>query len=104
MSKGVIKDPASLNITVAPIGNVKQLVAVEALVKPGASGAPVVNEDFEVLGFIVAGADKLLPSYMLPASFWAGALENQKKRAPRAAARGQKKERGIPKGKGSKRR
>jgi hypothetical protein len=64
-----------------PLGDVKELVAVEALVKPGSSGAPVVNEEFEVLGFIVAGAMDRLPSYMFPAYFWAGALDTRPRRS-----------------------
>ena len=103
MSKGVIRDPAAQAVPVAPIGHVEALVAVEAVVKPGASGAPVVNEDFEVLGFVVAGASDRPPSYMLPAYFWAGALENRPRRATNGSARRLKRARVTPKRKGSRR-
>ena len=85
MSRGIIKDPTPSVVQVQPIGNVEELVALDALVKPGASGAPVVNEDFEVLGFIVAGATDKPPSYMLPAHFWASVVDKKPKRAKRGS-------------------
>jgi len=94
MSRGMIRDPAPQGVSVQPLGNVRELVAVDAVVKPGASGAPVVSEDFEVLGFIVAGSSDQPPSYMLPASFWAGAVNNKPKRAAsNSSSRGRKKPR-----------
>ncbi len=90
MSKGVVRDPAAQTISVQPIGNVKDLVAIEAIVKPGASGAPVVNEDFEVIGFIVAGSSERPPSFMLPTRKWVDILGGKPKRARAAATRARK--------------
>jgi hypothetical protein len=103
ISQGVIKNPAAKVISVQPVGQVKHLVAVEALVKPGASGAPVVNENFEVVGFIVAGSSDRSPSYMLSAFHWEGEVDIRPKGATRVSASGRKRGRVTPKGKGSKR-
>jgi len=100
MSKGIIRDPAPTVVNVMPLGDVKELVAVEALVKPGSSGAPVVNEEFEVLGFIVAGAMDRLPSYMFPTYFWAGAVDTRPRRSPRGSERA-KSTRGTTKRRGT---
>jgi S1-C subfamily serine protease len=103
VSKGIIRDPAAKVISVEPLGRVQDLVAVEALVKPGASGAPVVNNNFEVEGFIVAGSIDRLPSYMLPTSHWAAALASKPRPAMRGSAGRPKRARGNPEGKGSER-
>ncbi|MDE3090903.1 MAG: SIR2 family protein [Chloroflexota bacterium] len=75
VSSGSITYPREQRIDVAPIGRVDNLVSVDCVVAPGASGAPVVDNSFAVLGFIVAGATDNPPSFMYPAARWADALQ-----------------------------
>lgn len=74
VSTGSIITARAQQIQVAPIGMVRDLVAVDCVVAPGASGAPVVDASFAVRGFIVAGATNKLPSYMYPILAWADFL------------------------------
>jgi hypothetical protein len=84
ISAGVIQDPHEISMNIAPTGTVQHLVAVNAVVAPGASGAPVVDNSFHVRGFIVAGRDDAPPSFMYPAARWRDDLtENNRSKSPR---------------------
>ena len=79
-------------LVIAPIdGKVRDLAALECVVAPGSSGAPVVNDALAVLGFVVAGSmDANDPrSFFYPAQHWAAFLgERPRKRAaPSTSAR-----------------
>jgi S1-C subfamily serine protease len=73
VSSGHIRDPREQKINVMPIGLVPHLVAIDCPVGPGSSGAPVVDADLNVCGYIVAGSDKP-PSFMYPSYRWAARL------------------------------
>src|SRR5690606_19993029 len=77
VSAGVVTHTRLGVIEVPPIGPVPDLVSMECLVRPGASGAPVFDDRMAVRGFIVAGSsDERRPvSMVYPASKWAGFLE-----------------------------
>jgi hypothetical protein len=84
ISAGAIQDPREVSMNIAPTGTVQHLVAINALVAPGASGAPVVDGSFAVRGFIVAGRDDAPPSFMYPAARWRDDLtENSRSNSPR---------------------
>jgi hypothetical protein len=84
ISAGVIQDPRQVSMNIPPIGMVEHLVAVNAVVAPGASGAPVVDSSFAVRGFIVAGRDDAPPSFLYPASRWGEDLiEKKPSKSPR---------------------
>jgi hypothetical protein len=61
-------------IEIVPIGTVDHLVAVECVVAPGSSGAPVVDGSMAVRGFVVAGGVENPPALMYPAERWAPGL------------------------------
>ncbi len=73
LASGSVANGLEARVDIAPIGPVDHLVQVDAAVAPGSSGAPVVDEDMNVLGFIVAGStDPDRPvSYVYPAARWA---------------------------------
>ena len=73
VSSGHIRDPREQEINVTPIGRVPHLIATDCPVAPGSSGAPVVDADLNVCGYIVAGSDKP-PSFMYPSYRWATRL------------------------------
>jgi S1-C subfamily serine protease len=73
MSSGHVRDARERTIAVEPIGRVPHLVAVDCQVAPGSSGAPVVDANLTVLGYIVAGGAKP-PSFMYPSYRWADRL------------------------------
>jgi S1-C subfamily serine protease len=70
ISSGYILRTKEESSIVSPIGNVDNLIALDCLVAPGSSGAPVVNKNMEVIGFIVAGNDRDPRSYMYPVIQW----------------------------------
>jgi hypothetical protein len=74
ITKGVITSPRVRTQAIAGVGDVPKLATVEATVKPGSSGAPIVDDSFAVRGFIVAGADDKAKAFMYPASTWASVL------------------------------
>lgn len=78
ISSGAVKGAGEMSIDIAPVGKVEHLVAINAVVAPGASGAPVVDGSFAVRGFVVAGATDAPPSLMYPASRWAHELDAKK--------------------------
>lgn len=79
VSSGHIRNPREREVDIAPVGAVPHLVAVDAEVAPGSSGAPVVDADLTVRGYIVAGDKK--QALMYPSYRWAAEL-----RAIQAAA------------------
>jgi S1-C subfamily serine protease len=83
VSAGRIRNAHEQTIEVAPVGRVPHLIAVESAVAPGSSGAPVVDADLTVLGYIVAGGNKP-PAFMYPSHRWAARLRAiQRGTAPR---------------------
>jgi hypothetical protein len=75
ISSGVLIVHHEMTTKIEPIGVVKNLVPIQAVVAPGSSGAPVVDEKFNVRGFIVAGASDAPPALMYPSNRWASALK-----------------------------
>jgi hypothetical protein len=71
ISTGKINEKVS-KTAIAPIGEVHNLTSLNALVRPGSSGAPVVDSAMSVRGFIVAGSqDETRPvSFMYPSENW----------------------------------
>lgn len=82
VSSGHIQDGREREITVHPIGRVPHLIAVDCEVAEGSSGAPVVDADLSVRGYIVAGSDKP-PSFMYPSHRWAPRLRQLQRTGPR---------------------
>lgn len=76
ISSGVVNDPKKRKYEISPIGTVANLVAVDCVVSPGASGAPVVDDSMAVRGFVVAGGLEGPPTLAYPAECWAPFLEN----------------------------
>lgn len=74
VSSGLIEHLNEQRQSIVPIGEVDRLIAIEAVVAPGASGAPVVDDKMAVRGFIVAGSTDRPPSLMYPAYRWASNL------------------------------
>ena len=72
VSTGAMKEAVEATVAIAPIGKVKNLASINAFVRPGSSGAPVVDGTMAVRGFIVAGSsDEANPlSFMYPAQYW----------------------------------
>jgi SIR2-like domain len=76
VSSGVIANPRRQRLEIQPIGMVDKLVEVQCTVAPGASGAPVVDRNMAVRGFVVAGGPDRPPAFMYPAECWAPYLES----------------------------
>lgn len=76
LSKGEIADARPASVNIAPIGFVADLTALKLATAPGSSGAPVVDAEFAVQGFVVAGSldPKRPESYMLGSAQWAAPL------------------------------
>jgi SIR2-like protein len=72
ISTGAVTGPIDATIPIAPIGPVRDLTSLNAVVRSGASGAPVVDATMSVRGFIVAGSeDETRPtSFMYPCHRW----------------------------------
>jgi hypothetical protein len=77
ISAGTFVNGQEVSMDIAPAGEVQHLVAIDAVVAPGASGAPVVDSSFAVRGFIVAGGVDVPPALMYPASRWVGDLDGK---------------------------
>ncbi len=77
LSAGRVATGTEVALDIAPVGKVEHLVELKVAVAPGSSGAPVVDRQMGVKGFIVAGStDPELPkSYMYPAGRWREALD-----------------------------
>jgi hypothetical protein len=85
ISTGVVKKPRVDPMMIAPVPDkVRDLAALECLVAPGSSGAPVVDGALDVRGFVVAGS--MNPnnplSFAYPAQYWADALRKKTRRRP----------------------
>jgi SIR2-like domain len=75
LSSGTIDDPSKQQLPMPPT-TVENLVALDCAVKPGASGAPVVDGDMAVRGFVVAqSVDDPSTTFMYPAECWAPFVE-----------------------------
>ena len=72
ISTGTMTESVETKVAIHPIGTVKDLASLEAFVRPGSSGAPVVDGTMAVRGFIVAGStNEANPrSFMYPARYW----------------------------------
>lgn len=73
VARGEISTGIEVSLAIAPLpGEVPHLIELRCAVAPGASGAPVVNDKMEVVGFIVAGSSDLKnpKSFMYPARRW----------------------------------
>jgi len=72
VSTGAMTTGVEATVRIEPIGLVKNLASIDAFVRPGSSGAPVVDKTMTVRGFIVAGStDEAHPiSLMYPAQYW----------------------------------
>jgi len=90
VSSGHIQNAREQEIDVRPIGRVPHLIAIDCQVAGGSSGAPVVDADLSVRGYIVAGGEKP-PSFMYPSYRWAPRLRaiqaDSEPRLPRAKKR-----------------
>lgn len=88
ISTGTVTKAQIDPLLLAPIdGKVRNLAALQCVVRPGSSGAPVVDDGLAVRGFIVAGSlDSNDPrSFFYPAKFWVGFLTGAgPRRRPRA--------------------
>jgi hypothetical protein len=69
ISSGIIRQLEEESIQIASIGVIDHLVGIDCAVAPGSSGAPVVDDNFAVRGYIVASAQDP-PSYMYPSYAW----------------------------------
>jgi len=87
ISTGAITAAVETAIEIAPIGRVRHLVSMNAVVRPGSSGAPVVDNTMAVRGFIVAGSsDETNPaSLMYPSWRWMDFVLGRKGNRPRTA-------------------
>jgi S1-C subfamily serine protease len=56
LSTGPAVTGSDTQLNVDPIGQVTRLLHIRAAVSPGASGAPVVDAQMRVRGFVVAGS------------------------------------------------
>jgi hypothetical protein len=76
LASGTVVSGKLETLAVAPLGNVPDLVHLQAVVAPGSSGAPAVDADVVVRGFVVAGStDAGHPNtYVYPARQWAAKL------------------------------
>jgi CheY-like chemotaxis protein len=81
ISTGQVNEKVS-RTAIAPIGEVRNLASLNALVRPGSSGAPVVDSAMSVRGFIVAGSqDETRPvSFMYPSEHWSNFVSDRKAR------------------------
>lgn len=91
ISSGLIPEPVEQSISIAPVGLVGQMIGIDCVVAPGACGAPVVDREMRVRGFIVAGSKIGPPSFMYPASRWAPALAESRAACKSSAAHGAKR-------------
>jgi NAD-dependent SIR2 family protein deacetylase len=69
ISSGIIRQSEEKSILIASVGVIDRLVEIDCAVTPGSSGAPVVDDNFAVRGFIVASTQDP-PSYMYPSYAW----------------------------------
>lgn len=72
LASGEVVTGRPVAIPVDPMGRVPDLVLVRAVLAPGSSGAPAVDDDLAVRGFVAAGSmDPAHPdTYVYPAGQW----------------------------------
>ena len=72
ISTGAATSSIVVTSRIEPIGVVDDLAMIDAVVRPGSSGSPVVDNAMAVRGFIVAGSsDEARPvSLMYPSEYW----------------------------------
>jgi hypothetical protein len=81
ISSGSIVEVDEKRLAIDPVGEIDHLVAVDCVVAPGSSGAPVLDADsLSVRGYIVAGRMDRPPSFMYPAYRWANAVRSKPSR------------------------
>jgi len=85
VSTGAITDSVEITAVIQPIGKVKNLASLKTFVRPGSSGAPVVDGTMAVRGFIVAGStDEANPfSLMYPARYWIDFVTGRRRILPK---------------------
>lgn len=85
VSTGAMTATIETTIKIAPIGIVSDLASLNAVVRPGSSGAPVVDTTMAVRGFIVAGStDEANPvSFIYPCQYWMDFVMGRTKSSPR---------------------
>jgi hypothetical protein len=93
VSSGTVTRPAEKPVDIQPIGRVRDLTSLNAVVRSGASGAPVVDGTMAVRGFIVAGSqDEARPiSFMYPSQKWSAFLSDEAAPASRRRKTHQRK-------------
>ncbi|HEV2733733.1 MAG TPA: SIR2 family protein [Longimicrobiaceae bacterium] len=76
LASGVVVTGRLVAIPVDPMGRVPDLVHVRAVLAPGSSGAPAVDDELTVRGFVAAGSsDPAHPdTYVHPAQEWLTAV------------------------------
>jgi len=79
ISTGLKTTAIDITAKIEPIGLVRDLAGVNAVVRPGSSGAPVVDKTMAVRGFIVAGStNEANPlSLMYPCQYWMAFLSGR---------------------------
>jgi hypothetical protein len=72
VSVGAMTKGIRVTIAIEPVGRAPDLASMNAVVRPGASGAPVVDQAMAVRGFIVAGStnEENPTSFMYPCRHW----------------------------------
>jgi hypothetical protein len=77
LAVGSVSTGLEVDLNIAPIGMVEGIMELQVVVAPGSSGAPVVDRDMAVRGFIVAGSSDPAspPSFMYPVTAWRDAIE-----------------------------
>jgi hypothetical protein len=94
ISTGTVKKAQLDPMPIDPIdGKVRNLAALECVVAPGSSGAPVVDDSMAVRGFIVAGSmDPDHPrSFAYPAKHWALILDESQAKPVRRSKNASRK-------------
>lgn len=70
LSTGMVRTGKVRTVDIQPIGPVRGMVELDAVVAPGASGAPVVDDELGLRGFVVAGSTDRPPALMFPVTAW----------------------------------
>jgi hypothetical protein len=93
ISTGAVTETIDGTVAIDPIGRVRDLTSLKAVVRSGANGAPVVDVTMSDRGFIVAGSEdeKRPTSFMYPCHRWSkflagagtGTTAKRRKRNPK---------------------
>ena len=86
VSTGAMTKTVETTVVIQPVGKVKDLASMDAFVRPGSSGAPVVDGTMTVRGFIVAGStdEKNPHSFMYPAHYWTDFVTGRRRKPPKS--------------------